>query len=389
MADEFTMERPVRKTGADHLLILSIMVLLGTGLVTLYSASPGFSERFFDGDKYYLIRQQLLYSGLGLLLFIIASVLPLKLIRLLIPALMVFSALLCVLTFLPGIGSNRNGASRWINIGDHSYQPSELVKLALPLYLAHLFDKKQEQVDSFVRGVLPPIIVTTLFFMLIYWQNNFSTALFITVNGLIIFFIAGVKMRYFFAAAVILAPVCTLFVLTSEHRLSRVMTFLWREEQDSLGAAYQINASELSVTSGGIWGAGFGQGERKISSVPEIHSDFIFASYAEEAGFLGVLLFYVLFLFFIIRGYKTALGQESTFNKLAAFSLVSMIASQALINIAVVAGSLPVTGIPLPFFSHGGSSLFTTLIMAGLLVNISRFRNRPAGGFREEASYVR
>jgi cell division protein FtsW len=248
--------------------------------------------------------------------------------------------------------------------------------LTLPLYLAHFFDKKQEQIDSFARGILPPTLVTTLFFMLIYLQNNFSTALFITVNGLILFFIAGVRIRYFLAAAVILIPVCTLFVFTSGHRLARVMTFLWREEQDALGAAYQINASEISVTSGGIWGAGFGRGERKISSVPEVHSDFIFASYAEEAGFLGVLLFYVLFLFFIIRGYKTALGQEAAFNKIAAFGLVSMIGSQALINIAVVAGSLPVTGMPLPFFSHGGSSLVTTLIMTGFLVNISRSRNQ-------------
>jgi cell division protein FtsW len=324
-----------------------------------------------------------LYSGLGLLLFIIASVIPLKLLRAVIPALVIFSALLCVCTFIPGIGSNRNGASRWINIGARSYQPSELVKLTLPLYLAHFFDKKQEQIDSFARGILPPTMVATLFFMLIYLQNNFSTALFITINGLLLFFIAGVRMRYFFAAAVILAPVCTLFVLTSEHRLSRVITFLRREEQDPLGAAYQINASELSVTSGGIWGMGFGRGERKISSVPEIHSDFIFASYAEEAGFFGVLLFYALFMFFIVRGYKTALGQDAVFNRLAAFSIVTIIASQALINIAVVAGTLPVTGIPLPFFSHGGSSLVTTLIMAGFLVNISRFRNRT------EASNVR
>jgi cell division protein FtsW len=162
-------------------------------------------------------------------------------------------------------------------------------------------------------------------------------------------------------------------VFTSSHRLLRVITFLW-PDQDPLGAAYQLRSSIISIGSGGVWGRGIGRGVRKISSVPEIQSDFIFSAYTEEMGFIGVLLFYLIFLVFVVRGYKTALKQEDTFKRLLAFGFVTIIASQALINIAVVSGMLPVTGIPLPFFSAGGSSLATSLIIAGLIVNVSRFK---------------
>jgi cell division protein FtsW len=372
MADLFSPERPVRGLMPDHILIASIVVLLGVGLVTLYSASINFAQRFM-GDKFYFISRQFIYGAVGVLLFIAASIVPLKFVRALIPFGVVLAIVLCVLTFMPYIGVSKNGASRWISVGGFSYQPSEMVKLVLPLYLAHIFDKNQRQIDSFARGILPPTFITTLFFLLIYMQNNFSTAVFVTVNALIMFYIAGVKFRYFIGAAVILVPICALLVFTSSHRLLRVITFFW-PDQDPLGAAYQLRSSIISIGSGGVWGRGIGRGVRKISSVPEIQSDFIFSAYTEEMGFAGVLLFYLIFLVFAVRGYKTALKQEDTFKRLLAFGFVTMIASQALINIAVVSGMLPVTGIPLPFFSAGGSSLATSLVIAGLIVNVSRFK---------------
>ncbi|MDR1351695.1 MAG: putative lipid II flippase FtsW [Treponema sp.] len=372
MADIFSPERPVRRVMPDHVLIASVLVLLGVGLVTLYSASASFGQRFM-GDRFYFISRQLVFCGIGILLFAAASVIPLNLVRALVPYGVVFAAVLCILTFVPHIGVSKNGAARWISIGEFSYQPSELVKLVLPLYLAHIFDKNQKQMDSFARGIRSPTLITTLFFLLIYLQNNFSTAVFVTVNALIIFFLAGVKFRYFLSAAVILAPICALLVFTSSHRLLRVITFLW-PDQDPLGAAYQLRSSVLAIGAGGVWGRGLGRGVRKISSVPEIQSDFIFSAYAEEMGFAGVLLFYLILLIFAARGYRTALEQRDTFKRLLAFGLVTVIVSQSLINIAVVAGALPVTGIPLPFFSAGGSSLATTLVIAGLIVNVSRFK---------------
>jgi cell division protein FtsW len=263
------------------------------------------------------------------------------------------------------------------------------VKLVLPLYLAHIFDKKRDAIDSFGSGVLPPVLITALFFMLIYLQNNFSTAVFIAVNALVVFFLAGVKLRYFFAAIVMLLPLSSLLILTKEHRLRRLISFIWPDWEPQ-GAGYQVRSSLLTITSGGFWGKGIGQGTRKIASVPEIHSDFIFSSFAEEAGFLGILLFFLLFAVFAVRGYGGGLRADSLFKRLLACGLVTVIVSQALLNIAVVSGSLPATGIPLPFFSAGGSSLATSLVMAGLIVNVSRQKEGPgAGTLGEEEPYVR
>jgi cell division protein FtsW len=348
---------------------------MGVGLVTLYSSSFAFANRFF-GNGYYFISRQLRLGVVGIGLFIAAAFVPMNFLRKIIVPLVIGSMALCVLTFVPGIGVTKNGASRWININNSTYQPSELVKLVLPLYLAHIFDKKQDQIVPFARGVLPPAIITAIFFILIYLQNNFSTAFFIAINGLFIFFMAGVKIRYFFGAATILLPISTLLVLRKEHRLRRLISFI-RPDWEPLGAGYQVRSSLLTIDSGGIWGKGIGQGTKKIASVPEIQSDFIFASYAEEFGFVGILLFFLMFTVFASRGYRAALRSKDTFRRLLAFGFVTMICSQVLANIAVVSGMLPATGIPLPFFSAGGSSLATTLFMAGLITNVSRYKREP------------
>jgi cell division protein FtsW len=379
MTDRLNMEKPGRRLYSDQVFIACTFLLTGVGLVTLYSSSFAFADRFFN-NGYYFIGRQLRLGALGAGLFIAAAFVPMKLLRkMIIP--MVFGAMaLCVLTFVPGIGVTKNGAARWISIGNSTYQPSELVKLVLPLYLAHIFDKKKEQIDSFARGVLPPAIITSVFFLLIYLQNNFSTALFIAVNGLFIFFMAGVKLRYFFGAAMILFPVSAFLVLSKEHRLRRFISYIW-PDWEPLGAGYQVRSSLKTIGSGGVWGKGIGQGTKKIASVPEIQSDFIFSSFAEEFGFLGVLLFFMIFAVFAYRGYRAAVRSEDTFKRLLAFGLVTMICSQVLANVAVVSGTMPATGIPLPFFSAGGSSLATTLIMAGLITNVSRHKTEPEVNF--------
>jgi cell division protein FtsW len=366
-----------RKT--DHILIASILLLTGLGLVTLYSASYGFASNFF-GDGMFFISTQLVYAGIGIVLFFIAMFFNLDLLRQLIFPIVLFTFFLCVLTYVPGVGVTRNGAARWIGIGSKTYQPSELVKLVLPLYLAHIFDKKQNQMEHFGSGIFPQAIVTVLFFLVIFWQNNFSTAMFITLNALLIFYLAGVKKRYFFISLGVIIPSAVLLVFTKEHRLKRVISFFW-PDWDPQGAGYQVRSSVLTIASGGFWGKGIGQGTRKLASVPEVHSDFIFAAYAEEFGFVGIILFLILVTAFAVRGYKAAQKSEDVFRKLLAFGLVTMIVSQMLLNIGVVSGALPATGIPLPFFSAGGSSLATTLVIAGIIVNISR------GKKKKELSY--
>jgi cell division protein FtsW len=222
---------------------------------------------------------------------------------------------------------------------------------------------------------------------LIFLQNNFSTAVFIAVNAIFIFFLAGVKFRYFFGAIAMFVPTATILILQREHRIRRFLSFI-QPDFEPFGASFQVNSSILTISSGGFWGKGIGQGTRKISSVPEIHSDFIFSAYAEELGFLGVMLFCVLFAVFAIRGYLAAMGNENNFNRLLGCGLVTMIISQVLLNVAVAAGALPATGVTLPFFSAGGSSLATTLIMAGLVVNVSRFRE-PASRHADKSEFIK
>jgi cell division protein FtsW len=370
MKNRINPEPAGKRIRADPVLGTILFLIAGLGLVTLYSASYAFGSLFFGGSLYFISRQ-LSFAVLGLGLFFAASWLSLSWLRAWIVPLVLGTIVLCLLAFVPGIGVTKNGAARWIELGPLSYQPSELVKLVLPLYLAHIFDKKQDRLSVLAAGTLPPAMITALFFLLIYLQNNFSTAVFIAVNGLFIFFVAGVRLRYFFAATLILFPFSILLVFTKEHRLRRFMSFIW-PDWDPLGAGYQVRSSLLTIGSGGFWGKGLGQGTRKIASVPEVYSDFIFSAYAEEFGFLGVLFFCLLFGIFAARGYRAALRSPDLFRRLLAFGLVTMVSSQALLNIAVVSGMLPATGIPLPFFSAGGSSLATTLLIAGLIVNLSR-----------------
>ncbi|MCL2208651.1 MAG: putative lipid II flippase FtsW [Treponema sp.] len=353
-----------------HLFYICVILLLGTGLVTLYSASYAFAQRFFRDGNYFVIKQ-LGYSAAGVFLFVIASRINLEKNRKFIMPFAVFAAILCGLTLVPGVGIERYGASRWIEIGTFSYQPSEMVKIAFPLYLAHLLGKKEGNLSNFYSGILIPVVITSLFFFLIYIQNNFSTAVFIVFNAMIIFFLAGMRYRYFLAAAAMIIPVSILLIFTKEHRVRRLVSFL-QPQWDPMGAGFQVNASRDAIASGGFFGKGIGEGTRKIASIPEIHSDFIFSAYVEETGFIGIILFIALFAVLGFLGYKAAIKCENTFGKLVAAGFTTMILSQSLLNIAVVSGALPATGIPLPFFSAGGSSLVTTLICAGLIANVAK-----------------
>jgi cell division protein FtsW len=369
---QFNIEKTAHRLHIDHILMASILLLVGVGMVTLYSSSYVYAERFFENGLY-LISRQVIFLVMGIILFFLVSRINLDIARKWsLPGLLVFGTIiLCILPLLPVVGVTKNGAARWFRIGSETFQPSELVKLVMPLYLAHIFDKKQDQIDSLTKGILPPFFVTSIFILLISLQNNFSTATFIAINAILIFYLAGVKHRYFLSGLFMFLPFALLLVLTKEHRFRRLISYL-NPSWDPHGAGYQVRASIMTIASGGFWGKGIGNGIRKVASVPEIQSDFIFSAFAEETGFLGILLFFVLFGVFVVRGYRAAMRAEDTYRRLLAFGLVTILMSQTLANIAVVSGSIPATGIPLPFFSAGGSSLLTTLIAVGMVVNISR-----------------
>ncbi len=353
----------------DFALIMSIVLLFGLGLVSLYSGSSGFALRFF-GRSLYFVQRQLIYALAGLILFLISIWIPFSLLRKNLSFIVIASLLLALLPFFPVIGMSRNGAARWISLGAFTFQPSELIKIVLPLYLAHIFDKKEGKLDDFVNDVLPPLIVTALFAVIVFFQRDFSTSLFIAFIALSIFFLAGVPTMFFVKLIAILAPLTGILVFTGNYRVQRLINYL-NPSSDPLGGSYQVNASIKAIASGGIWGKGLGLGKRKIASVPEIHSDFIFSAYCEELGFVGFVFYIAVLIFFAWRVYKVVFHSEQGFQRLLAFGLGSSIILQSLLNLSVVVRLLPATGVPLPFFSAGGSSLVITLAMAGLLVNIS------------------
>lgn len=369
-------DRPNLSPSRDFALASTVVLLLGLGLVTLYSGSSGFAERFF-GNALYFVGKQALFVLIGLVAFLLAIWIPLDFLRKQMHVLVLGTIILCILTFFPFIGLTRNGAARWITLGPVSFQPSELVKLVLPIYLAHLFTKKQERMDDISNTLLPPVIITVLFCALIYLQNDFSTAAFIALVSFVLFFLSGVKLRHFFLVLVLTVPLMFLLVFTREYRVMRLMSYL-HPGSDPLGAGYQVNASIQTIASGGIWGKGLGLGTRKIASVPEVHSDFIFSAFCEESGFVGVVLYLAVLGFFAWRVYRSVWLGGDAFRRLLACGLGSTIILQSLMNLGVVVGLLPATGIPLPFFSAGGSSLLVTLVMAGLLVNASAIDRTPA-----------
>lgn len=371
------VERVRTSRPADPALVVSVILLAGFGLAGLYTASAGFADRFF-ADSTYFIKRQLAFGVVGLLAAVVAASVDLEFLRRLVKPLVLVTFLLCLSTFIPGLGVVRNGSVRWIGLGGYTFQPSELAKLVLAIYLSHLFSKKEDRLDDASASVLPPAIVSGLFCLVVYLQRDFSTAAFLAFETMAIFFLAGVRFRHFAAIALVALPVTALLIFTEEYRVRRLMSFL-RPEMDPLGAGYQVRASIETIASGGFWGKGLGEGTRKLASVPEIHSDFVFSAIAEEAGFVGVALLFALFVLFAARSFRTARLADDSFRRLLAAALAVMISGQVLLNLAVVSGVMPATGIPLPFFSAGGSSYVISLIASGLLINISRKSSAPGG----------
>ena len=360
------MERVPR----DFALILTIILLLGLGLSMLFSSSYFQGERI-SGNPFFFFRRQILRIIIGVILGFLASKTSSETLKK-ATALVLFSALvLTILTFVPGIGRPIQGSRRWIFIFGVSFEPSELVKFSLVLYLANIFSKKRERLNDAVNSLLPPIIIVTIFVGLIYLQNDFSTAFFVLFVSFLMFFIAEVRILYFFLFTVICTPLIFLLLFTKEHRVLRLIAFL-NPQVDPSGSGYQIIASQNALINGGILGTGLGKGIMKLGKLPEAHSDFVFAVVGEEIGFIGILFIVSIFLVFAWRGYLTSFRSDDHFNYYLAFGITSLILFQSILNMSVVAGLVPATGVPLPFFSTGGSSIVLTLIMSGILVRLSK-----------------
>ncbi len=356
---------------ADIGFLVSFILLLGLGLVTLYSVSinPGMRIK---NDELFFVKRQIAFLLVGSVVVFFLSMIDLDRVRNILPAIVLFSIFLCLLTCIPGIGIEKNGARRWLGIAGIEFQSSEPAKLVIVLYLAHLFAKKHDKLDELAATIIPAVIMTSVFVVFIYLQNDFSTSLIVMILSFVLFFFSGIKLRWFVIFFCLVLPVVLLFVFTEPYRVERIISFL-NPSIDPYGGGYQLNMARKAISGGGFWGKGIGGLFRGSVSIPEVQSDFIFAGWAEEMGFFGIMLYFVVLTYFVVRGYKIALSCEDRFRSLLAFGCVSAILIQSLMNCGVVCGLFPSTGIPLPFFSSGGTSLIVSMSFCGLIINVSRW----------------
>lgn len=363
------MAKPKIKLGnIDFVLLVTLMILIALGLVMVFSASS-YSAYFTRGDAMFFFKRQFVSFILGFIVMIFVINFDYHKLRKFTGILMLVTiALLLVVLKSTSI----NGATRWINLGFTTVQPSEIAKYTIVAYLAKSISNKGEKMKSFLYGVLPYLLVAGFYAGLVLAEHNLSIASVIVGVTILILIISGTKLWHMFGIVIPSAfALGVVFTLTQPYRVQRLMSFRnpWADSQDT---GYQLVQSLLALGSGGITGVGLGKSRQKCYYIPEPHNDFIFAIIGEELGFIGCTLVILLFLVLIWRGIRIAVKAKDTYGTILAVGITSVIAIQAVINIAVVTGSMPVTGVPLPFISYGGSSLLFNLIAMGILLNISR-----------------
>jgi cell division protein FtsW len=370
VAGGFELERGGAEGKGDSALLAAFVLLAGTGLAALWSASAGYAISLGRAPWWFAFRQAVFLLPAGLA-FGFLYALPLDRLRALVGPLTVGCLLSLLLPFMPLIGDSRNGASRWIDIGIGTIQPSEFWKPVVILYLAHVLDRRGPRLREGTGPLVAPFLLASLGVFFIILQNDFSTAMIAAFAAAAAFWAAGAPLSFFAGLAAVGAPLAALVVLTSDFRLRRILSFLYPAYEPH-GQGYQVLGSLRAIGEGGFLGKGFGLGELKLRSLPAVQSDFIVAAWAEETGFLGVLALLGLWAFIAWRVYRRAFAEADGFRSALGFCLVSLLLVQVLVNVAVAGGAIPATGIALPFFSAGGSSLIASAGVAGVLSNLAR-----------------
>lgn len=358
------------KKKLDVVLILGIIFISIFGLVMVFSSSYIWAEyKFHDPFKY--VKNQGLFLVIGLILMMIVSHMDTKIYLKNANMILLLSTILLILVLIPGIGTVRNGSRSWFGIGSFGIQPSEFSKLALIIFTAKYLSKNEKEMKRIVKGVLPILGITFLIFGLIMLQPDFGTGVIIVMSIIGMLFVGGVDLRFFLRIGILGVFGIAGLILVAPYRLKRILSFLnpWN---DPLGSGFQIIQSLYAIGPGGLFGQGFLNSRQKHFYLPEPQTDFIFAIISEEFGFLGVIIVVGLFLLIIYRCMKIARNSDDLFSKYLAFGITFGLAFQAILNLMVVVGLIPVTGVTLPFLSYGGSSLLITLCSIGIILNISR-----------------
>jgi cell division protein FtsW len=355
----------------DRKLLLAILLLLGIGLLMIASAGVFYGRARFD-DAYYFFKQQLLGLSVGLLFLYLFQRIDYHVWqRLVVPIFFVAVGLL-VLVFVPGVGTTVYGAARWVEIGPISFQPSEVMKLSIILYLAAwLSSKGKAKTADFFEGFVPFLAILSVVGFLIIKQPDTGTLGLIFLVSIAIFFASGANLLHMLSLFLGGLAFLTVLIKLAPYRMQRFLVFI-NPEHDPQGAGYQMTQALLAIGAGGFFGEGLGQSRQKFNYLPEPVTDSIFAILGEEFGLIGTVIVVSLFLFVAWRGFIIASRAPDEFGKLVAVGIVSWIVFQAFINMSAISGLIPLTGIPLPFISYGGTSLSVLLAAVGILLNISK-----------------
>lgn len=348
----------------DFILFFLVVILSLFGIVMIYNASV-FEAFQIYADKYHFLKAQLVWFGIGLTSLLVTTFIPLSLIRRLGGVFFSLTLILLVLVLIPGIGNTALGARRWINIGGFGLQPTELVKLSLSIYLSAWLIKH--------RSFWSYLIILGVILGLIMLQPDLGTAIVIIFFSVIVYYVSGANWLYLLAVGILGSLSGLALILTSAYRKARLLTFL-NPAQDPLGSSYHIRQALITIGSGGLFGLGLGQSRQKYQFLPQVTTDSIFAVIAEELGFIGACFLIIILFIIIFKAFKIARLAVDDFSKLLATAIASWLAIQITVNLAAMMALIPLTGVPLPFISYGGSSLVVSLTATGLLLNISRYQ---------------
>ena len=360
------------KKDGKWLYIITIVIAL-FGSIMIYSASSIWAGYKFN-DPFHYAKLQLIFLSVSIIAMQIVSKIDYNLYKKHANLILLFCLILLILVLIPGIGKVRNGSRSWFAIGPIGMQPSEFAKVGLIIFLAKYLAKNQKSLNDIKKSIFPILGVILIFFGLIMLEPDFGSAMVIVLTLMVIIFASGVKLSFFASLGVLGLIGITGLIIIAPYRLKRIVSFLnpW---SDPLGSGYQIIQSLYAIGPGGLFGLGFGNSIQKQFYLPEPQTDFIFSIISEEFGFLGVLLVTFAFGMLFYRIVRISLKQNDLFAKYLSFGLGVQIILQALLNLSVVVGLIPVTGVTLPFISYGGSSLLISMISVGIILNISRKAN--------------
>ncbi|HXG30391.1 MAG TPA: putative lipid II flippase FtsW [Thermodesulfobacteriota bacterium] len=356
--------------GYDVVIIVSVVFLSAMGTLMVYSTSSVYALEEF-GDPSYFLKRHAVYLLVGFIGMFVLMTLDYRFLRKFVYPAYVVGLLMLVLVLIPGVGQEVGGARRWIDLGPGGFQPSEVAKFFLVLYLAHSITKKRDKMDTFTVGFISHIMIAGAYIIALLLEPDFGMVVILTAMLFGMLFIGEVRILYLVASGAIAVFLLVLAVIDESYRMKRIIAFLnpW---EDPLGSGYQAVQSFVAFGLGGVLGAGLGDSTQKLFFLPQAHTDFIFSIIGEELGFIGVLSVIVAFGILIVRGLRVAIRSRDLFGCYLVFGCIMLIALQAGINMAVAVGLFPIKGLTLPFISYGGTSLISSLGAVGIILSVSR-----------------